>query len=57
MKRCIIVDLFATLLRLRSHFIALVADIKKAFLDIDIHNDGRDALKLFCKDDPSNQNY
>ena len=57
MKRCIIVDLFATLLRLRSHFIALVADINKAFLDIDIHNDGRDALKLFCKDDPSNQNY
>ena len=57
MKRCIIVDLFATLLRLRSQFIALVADINKAFLDIDIHNDVKDVLKLFKKDDPSNQNY
>ena len=45
-------DLFGTLIRFRLHNIAVVADILKAFLIIEIQEDDRDALKSLWKEDP-----
>ena len=45
-------DLFGTLIRFRLHNIAVVADIVKAFLIIEIQEDDRDALKSLWKKDP-----
>ena len=42
-------DLFRTLLKIRLHVIALVADNKKAFLNIRIRNDDKDALRFVSK--------
>ena len=45
-------DLFGTSIRLRLHNIAVVTDIEKAFLNIGIQEDDRDALRFLWKEDP-----
>ena len=42
-------DLFGTLIRFRLHNVAVVADIEKAFLNIKIQEDDRDALRFLWK--------
>ena len=44
--------MFGTLIRFRLHNIAVVADIEKAFLNIGIQEDDRDALRFLWKEDP-----
>ena len=44
-------DLFVTLTRFTLHKVAIVADIEKAFLNIGIQEDDRDALKFLWKED------
>ncbi|XP_065064703.1 uncharacterized protein LOC135690935 [Rhopilema esculentum] len=48
--------LFDTLLRFRSHAIAITADIEKAFLQIEIDDKDRDALRFLWYDDISKPN-
>lgn len=48
-------DLLGTLLRFRKYVIVLVADIEKAFVNIGIYSDDRDALRFLWKDDTSNE--
>ena len=45
-------DLFGTLITFRSHNIAVVADIEKAFLNTGIREDDRDVLRLLWQEDP-----
>ena len=45
-------DSFGTLIRFRLHNIAVVADIKKPFWNIEIQEDDGDALKSLWKEDP-----
>ncbi|XP_065067449.1 uncharacterized protein LOC135693012, partial [Rhopilema esculentum] len=48
--------LFDTLLRFRSHAIAITADIEKAFLQIEIDEKDRDTLRFLWYDDISKPN-
>ena len=49
-------SLFDTLLRFRSHSIAITADIEKAFLQIEINEPDRDVLRFLWFDDVSKDN-
>ena len=45
-------DSFGKLIRFRLHNIAVVADIKKPFWNIEIQEDDGDSLKSLWKEDP-----
>lgn len=52
---CLVPTLFDIMLRFRCHLFALVADIEKAFLQIEIAPEHRDVLRFLWIDDISNE--
>ena len=50
-------SLFAVLSRFRSHNIALMADIEKAFLQISLHPDGRDYFRFIWFKDSDHSDF
>ena len=50
-RPCSMPFLFNTLLRFRTGKIGLIADIKQAFLQIEVASEHRDLLRFICFDD------